>query len=227
MAELMFVVSPRLDAKSKAAWKDPRVTGWIAAHASSREMSAEEVARFSGSAHVVVFSGGVVVDHDLNLRARAFVAWAAALLQGLSPEDVNLTDAASRQRVGELTGSGDYTNALIELTTWWHQTGVSLRPRSLGVAFRQLADRYPPALDEFRRLRDEIDLKAPDPELLSDWVTLNEWLRDQAAILRWFDEQPKAGLGTLAWEFWTEREVVKLLASRDRWADAGAALSFR
>ncbi len=224
---MWLFVAGTLDEKSATAWRDPRIVQWIEKNARGVQVDvravpvAERPLRFYGN-RVFAFFGGVEVARLTSVRPRLFLDWAERLLAA-APFDLEV----DRCRISDLVDRGEFEAATAALCGIWSGRVHALWRWTYRQLFATLVELHPPAVEAFRAIRDA---NAPalgnvDPEVLSDWVQLNEWLGDPEVTLRWFDALERSTIGAVCWELWTERKVVQLLASRGRWADAGAALA--
>jgi hypothetical protein len=145
----------------------------------------------------------------------------------------NPSDMRLRLSLARKLRESDADEATREFVWLWRNM-LTHQPSMIGVKhsfmlgdLSQLVTAHAAARDAFVKLRDE-DAPVPgqplDGEKLGDWVSLNKVLRDGAAILTWFDATPREQLLVADKEVRhvLENDVVELLISRDRWADAGA-----
>lgn len=104
--------------------------------------------------------------------------------------DVALADAR------RLAADGDYAGAL-ERHLWYHDHALESAPSHYGVRlsfalsdWHRLGEKYPPALDAFRRVRDEKTKRLAEGEekreLFHDVASMNRTLSDHAATVALF-----------------------------------------
>jgi hypothetical protein len=104
--------------------------------------------------------------------------------------DVALADAR------RLTAEGDYAGAL-ERHLWYHDHALESAPSHYGVRlsfalsdWHRLGEKYPPAIEAFRRVRDEKTKRLAEGEekhdLFHDVAAMNRTLRDHAATAALF-----------------------------------------
>ena len=92
--------------------------------------------------------------------------------------------------------SGDYANAL-ERVEWYHKNSLAIDPALYGVRlsfalsdWRELAAKYPPALEALKRTRAEgtktLEAGTGSPELFDDVRAINEQLNESSATVALF-----------------------------------------
>jgi hypothetical protein len=92
--------------------------------------------------------------------------------------------------------SGDYAKAL-ERHEWYHKNALAIEPALYGVRlsfalsdWRELAAKYPPALEALKRTRDEgtktLESGTGSPELFHDVESINEHLKEPSATIALF-----------------------------------------
>lgn len=230
---LLLVDVTTKGARPSTSWNDTRVIECVQKHAIAVQLDLELDRSTSSSfglhgPALVAFAKGAEIDRVARVMPRAMVAWIEGLARGVTSRDTRTEVEAGRTRGRQYTADGRPDLAAAEYMRLWDRHPDATWRRTLTSDVRRVIEQSPLARAPFSKLRDAMTPVAGaviDTEALSDWVTLNRILDEPECILRWFDQLDKARLRELPWAFWTEREVVEVLVARERWADAGAAIS--
>lgn len=170
---------------------------------------------------LIAFRNGEEFDRVMGYQdADRLLAWCADVKNGRTQLDRLRESAGSRETNAEgrvdirsrmdlasgLVLNGRYDEALEEYVWLWENMLVH-DPAMIGVRnsffirdMSDLASKHPPAMERFTRMRDEAaermrGAEGPTWALLEDWIGLNQAIKDNEAVLEWFDrikERPGA-----------------------------------
>jgi hypothetical protein len=135
----------------------------------------------------------------LLLAAKKMQAASAAQAEAEAEPITSEMVSTRFKRAQELVRIGDAETALRELL-WCYNVGMPrisnwgpVRTTSL-LIFGRLGERYPPALDALRELRDKAlrrhEASATDDEATRELATINRALKDDEANIKFFDQLP-------------------------------------
>jgi len=215
----------------RTTWVDTRLIEWFREHGLAIKVDVDkdpELAkqlRIRAMPTMIAYRNGEEFDRVMGYRdAAGMLAWCADIKEGRTQldrlrasagarpvNDEGVVDTQARMELASnLELNGRLDEALDEYVWLWENM-VAHEPAMVGVRnsflvgyMKKLAERHPPALERFTRMRDDAQSHlqgegGPTWALLEDWIGLCEVIGDQAAVLAWFDrikERPGAE-GTL------------------------------
>lgn len=233
----------RMDATT---WVDEAVRGWIAENAIAVKIDTDEhkdlAVQLGVSAlpTVIVFRDDSEFDRVVGYRdPEALLSWLDGVRRG--EREIDRLRAAAGDRMDaegnvdvrarlnfarELARSPTGFEEATEEFVWLWDNMLDYAPSMVGVRLSfmvadmgGLASRYEPAREAFTALRDRYDpIAGSDRGILIDWIKLNEVIGDEDATLAWFDRFKEREEGPEMFAL-VDRELYRLLSSRERWAE--------
>lgn len=236
-------------AMDRSTWRDPKVVDWVKANGLAIQLDVDkqpaiaEALTITAMPTMIAFRNGVEVDRVVGFKdAEELLGWVNDVKAGKTQaskldEKVKAAkgggglDADERYELArELVQARKFDEATGQYVWLWRNmlkespSMVGVRGSFMARDMGELAELHKPAHAAFVKLRDEAQARIDGGDgsinTLSDWIVLNDIVRDQDSTLAWFDrvkDDPKAmpTIRTLSFQ------LNDLLLSRKRWADAG------
>jgi thioredoxin 1 len=236
-------------AMDRTTWRDVKVVEWVNANGLAIQLDVDEHPALAESLTItamptmIAFRNGVEVDRVVGFKdAEELLGWVNDVKAGKTQASKLDEKVKAAKEGGGLKGRERYLLArellqgrkfdeATEQYVWMWQNILKDEPAMVGVRssfmardMGELAELHKPAHEAFVKLRGEAQARIDGGDgsinTLSDWIVLNDIVRDQDATLAWFDrvkDDPKAipSIRTLSFR------LNELLLSRGRWADAG------
>lgn len=235
----------------KTTFRDEKIVKWFADNGVviqldvDKEKDTAAALQIEAMPTMIAFKNGKEVDRVVGLqKPEEFLPWLEAAKRGEKSSDKLMTQLADvragkikmsaqerLQLAGKLMRAKQFDEATTEyLWLWDNLVKLDMSMSAVRVSFmtsdmQRLAAVHKPALDAFRKLRDETVKKfKSDTDVAQDdfidWCELNNVIGDDQATLAWFDrvkDQPAAKkLLRIA-----GLRVARLLEQSNRWADRG------
>lgn len=218
----------------RTTWLDANVVGWIATHAIACQLDVD--AHGQAAKHldvmamptVIAFADGVEIDRVVGFQsAGKLLAWLEGLELGKTSIDAKRAevdaqpgDVALRISYAQvLLATNRLDDAAAEYVWLWQ---YRCQPEVRKVVFHGLRRLARHSHDAIRALRAEIEPfaeHAPSPEILRDWLALNDVLGEPRRSLQWFDAHDAALANTSELAEIIERYIGPLLLATNRWRD--------
>lgn len=233
----------------ETTWIDPDVVSWIEENAIAIQVDVDEqpdVARglrIRAMPTMVAFSGGEEVDRIAGYRNGAdTLEWLenvaagktrrAALLEKARGGPMDMMERMDLAR--QLVDAGEYANATEEYAWLWENM-LDFDPAMVGVRgsfmlseIESLTRVHEPAKERFEQIRKDIErrLRSGEAQMsdLRDWAQLSDALGRGNEIVAWYD-RIKDAEGAAQSIRMVERQLVDALLERNRYADAGRAIT--
>jgi hypothetical protein len=166
---------------------------------------------------LIAFASGV--EHDRLVGGRGpkeLLEWLDIIERGERFEDAQRAKRAlvaeRRRRAADLLATKQYDLALVEYTWLWSEAPDA----KLVDDMRELATAHAPAREAFAALRDAD---------IGTWIVLNDIVGDGDATLAWYAANAADLPATRAIANLVEATIVPLMMRRERWREAGVALT--
>lgn len=196
---------------------------------------------------IIVFKGKSELDRVVGyLDADGLLAFLEGVRSGTTHDqriDTQLTDLKQKGQAGDMQARYRYAQSLLrdeqyEKATdefewlWNHilehdRSFVGVRSSFMASDMERLAAAYPPALERFTKLRDALEPRVEpgdrfNDDALSDWIVLNDVVRDEQRTLDWIDRVAKRDDARRYLS--RQPRIFDILIARGDWALAADAL---
>jgi thioredoxin-like negative regulator of GroEL len=233
----------------KTTWVDPKVVEWFKANGLAVQFDVDKHKELSARLGIeamptmIAYVRGQEFDRIVGFKSPTdLLIWTEGVKSGKRAIELVRTRAASAESGTEeevdarydlakqLVQSGDLDRATEEFFwVWTHSKDTrgygGVRGSFMASEIAQLVKRHPPARENFVALRDQagraIGGEKIDPDVLHDWVILNNIVGEPQATLEWFDRVKDKP------EWWplirrVESRLDDLLEAEGRWGDLAA-----